>query len=98
MPPEQFVDAFELSRFYEQHVGCPPLIRLNGKTPVDADWVRGPRVDPDAWRAKLRGWHGNVGMLTGLLANGWYLVVVDGDAKVLHWQDSMIALRDLGLP
>ena len=67
-------DLIAVSRRMEQPVGVPPLIRLDGKVPLDAGWTTGPREDPDRWRSKLARHRGNVGLVTG---HG--LVVVDLD-------------------
>ena len=63
-----------MSRHLEQTLGVPPLIRLNGKAPLDTGWTTGPRRKPNEWRRRLADHTGNVGMVTG---DG--LVVVDVD-------------------
>lgn len=88
------VGAEALSFRYEERLGCPPLIRLTGKIAMDVGWPTGPFEEPDRWRAKLRAWHGNVGVVCG---HG--LVVVDVDLyKGPHVQAAIDDLHDRGLP
>ncbi len=82
----------QLSHQYETWLGCAPLLRVNGKAPLDQQWSTGPRRDPDLWRARLTDHHGNVGMLTG---DGMF--VVDVDLYHEGAQDSLDDLHDLGL-
>lgn len=77
----------------EEHLGCPPLIRLVGKRPLEVGWTFGPRNEPDRWRAKLDGHTGNVGMVCG---GG--LVVVDIDIHKPGVDRSIAELERLGLP
>jgi hypothetical protein len=83
----------QVSHQLETWLGCPPLIRLNGKAPLDPKWSSGPRCEPDVWRTRLDGYTGNVGLVTG---NG--LFVVDVDLYVVGAEDSVDDLYDLGLP
>jgi hypothetical protein len=87
------MDRVELSEEYERRLGCPPLIKFNGKRPLDQEWSSGPRQDPDAWRARLVGHNGNVGLVTG---GG--IFVVDIDLYRDGAQDALDALTDMGLP
>jgi len=81
------------SRLIEEALGVPPLIRCNGKRPLDRDWTKGPIRDASNWRRRLEPHEDNVGMLTG---NGY--VAVDVDLQVPGAQDSFDELRRLGLP
>jgi uncharacterized protein DUF3987/bifunctional DNA primase/polymerase-like protein len=92
------LSATEYSHQLEELLGVPPLIRINGKHPLDDAWSTGPRLDPAAWRVKLERHTGNLGMLTGALRGGGYLVVVDADARVPEWEESLNRLYALGLP
>jgi hypothetical protein len=86
-------DYLSVSRHLEQALGVPPLIRVNGKRALDAEWTTGPRLDPSGWRRRLADHGGNVGLLTG---DG--LVVVDVDLYHDGADDAIEALFDLGLP
>jgi len=77
----------------EEHLGCPPLIRLAGKRPLEVGWTFGPRNESDRWRAKLDGHTGNVGMVCG---GG--LVVVDIDVHKPGVDRSIAEAERLGLP
>lgn len=88
----------ELSAWYRETLGVPELIRVRGKVPIDAEWPTGPREHPALARALLEEWHGNLGLLTGQLANGLYLVVIDADLYLEGAADSLAALYELGLP
>jgi hypothetical protein len=77
----------EWSRFLEERLDRPPLIRCRDKVPLDTGWTTGPWDDPDTWRARLEGWAGQVGMLTG---RG--LLVVDVDAYKPGAEESFEAL------
>jgi hypothetical protein len=79
-------------------LGVPPLIRLVGKSPIDEAWTIGPRAEPEVWRSRLHGWGGNLGLLAGALRHGGFLVVVDADARVPGYEDSLQTLYELGLP
>src|SRR5262249_23720168 len=81
-----------ISSELETALGVPPLIRINGKRPLDQSWSSGPRRDPMGWRRRLREHHGNVGLLTG---DG--LVVVDVDLYVAGADDAITELHHLGL-
>jgi hypothetical protein len=81
------------SLWLEEHVGCPPLIRLAGKRPLEVGWTFGPRQEPERWRAKLDGHRGNVGMVCG---NG--IVVVDVDVHKPNVDRSIAELERRGLP
>jgi len=59
------VDLVELSRFVENRLGTPPLIRLNGKAPLDDGWPFSPWSEPDPWRERLVHHDGNVGVPLG---------------------------------
>lgn len=83
----------DVSLQLEEHLGCPPLIRLAGKRPFEVGWTFGPRQEPDRWRAKLDGHRGNVGMVCG---NG--LVVVDVDVHKPGVDRSIAELERRGLP
>jgi hypothetical protein len=85
-------DLVSVSRHLEEVLGVPPLIRCNGKAPLDPGWTTGPRTDPDRWRDRLVGHDHNVGMLTG---HG--LVVIDVDLYPPDAEGSLERLRDLGL-
>lgn len=87
------VDLMAVSRHLEQTLGVPPLIRCNGKAPLDAAWTTGPRTDPVQWRRRLDGHRHNVGMVTGA-----GLLVVDVDLYHPDGEGSLDRLRDLGLP
>ncbi len=87
------MDGVQLSERYEARLGCPPLIRVNGKCPLDLQWSSGPRQDPDGWRAKLEDHHGNVGLVTG---GG--ICVVDADFYNVGAEDALDDLYDIGLP
>jgi hypothetical protein len=79
------------SRFFEERLDRPPLIRWQyvgtDKVPLDKGWTTGPWDDPDGWRARLEGWTGEVGMLTG---RG--LLVLDVDAYKPGAEQSFEAL------
>ena len=81
------------SRRLETELGCPPLIRLAGKRPLDRGWTTGPRDDPDGWRSRLARHDGNVGMVCG---HG--LVVVDVDGYKPEAAASVDELDRRGLP
>jgi hypothetical protein len=85
-------DLVRYSRRLEDALGIPPLVRVNGKAPLDPSWTTGPRRDPGTWRAKLEGHRGNVGMLTG-----YGVVGFDVDLHHQGAADSLDALRDRGL-
>ena len=68
------MDLTEWSAVIEAALHRPPLIRANGKAPLDTGWTTEPFDDPDGWRSRLHGHTTNVGMVTG---RG--LLVVDGD-------------------
>jgi hypothetical protein len=85
-------DLVSVSRHLEQALGVPPLIRCNGKAPLDPGWTTGPRTDPDGWRDRLVGHEQNVGMLTG---HG--VVVIDVDLYHPDAEGSLDRLRELGL-
>ncbi len=87
------MDGVQLSERYEARFGCPPLIRVNGKAPLDQQWSSGPRQDPDVWRAKLEHHDGNVGLVTG---DG--IFVVDVDLYHVGAEDALDDLYDIGLP
>jgi hypothetical protein len=53
------------SKHLEEALGCPPLVRLNGKDAFERNWQYEGFEKPDAWRARLQGWQGNVGMVMG---------------------------------
>ena len=42
-----------------------PLIRVNGKRPLDAGWTQGPFDNSDFWRGLLENYIGNVGLVLG---------------------------------
>lgn len=86
-------DLVAVSRRLEELLGVPPLVRVNGKAPLDRSWTTGPRTQPAAWRQKLAKHEGNVGLLTG---HG--LFVVDVDLHVVGAEDSIDELHALGLP
>ena len=86
------MDRVQLSHQYEARLGCPPLIRINGKAPLDQQWSAGPRRDPDLWRARLQDHAGNVGLLTGA-----GLFVVDVDLYVDGAEDTLDDLFDMEL-
>jgi hypothetical protein len=77
----------------EQRFRVPPLVRLNGKAPIDHAWSTGPRREAQCWRKRLVGYEGNLGLLTG---EG--LVVVDVDLYKPGAEDSLAELHALGLP
>jgi hypothetical protein len=59
------VDLVEWSEHLEEVLHRPPLIKVNGKQPLDQGWPTGPFEDPDGWRDRLRNHHGNVGLVLG---------------------------------
>jgi hypothetical protein len=85
------MNMVEWSRFLEERLGRPPLIRWHyvedDKRPLDKDWTTGPWDDPDEWRSRLTGWTGQVGMVTG---RG--LLVIDVDAYKPGAEQSFEAL------
>jgi hypothetical protein len=83
------VDLTEWSRFVEERLDRPPLIRCRGKRPVDLGWTTGPWDEPDEWRQRLDGWAGNVAVLTG---RG--LLVLDVDLYKDGSEGSFEALLD----
>lgn len=87
------VDLVAVSRHLEQTLGVPPLVRVNGKRPLDPQWTTGPRSDPVGWRRRLERHEGNVGVLTG---DG--LVVIDADLYHHGAEDALDGLYDAGLP
>src|SRR5262245_10846234 len=87
------VDLVAVSRHLEQTLGVPPLIRCNGKVPLDAEWPTGPRQNPNGWRRRLVGHTLNVGMVTGA-----GLLSVDVDLHHPDGEGSFDRLRELGLP
>ena len=92
-------DAAELSRWYRELLGVPELIRAwwaSGQSIHGGRWARGE--EPELARALLEEWHGNLGLLTGLLASGLYLVVTDADLKHAGGEESLQRLYELGLP
>jgi hypothetical protein len=91
-------DLVSYSRRLEELWGCCPLLRVNGKAPIDRSWSTGPTRQPRAWRAKLEGWTGNVGLLCGELGDGSHLVVVDVDLYHDGAEDVLDDLYGLGLP
>ena len=91
-------DAYAYSLWIESQLGVPPIIRLHGKSPIDEAWTIGPRAEPEQWRERLRTWSGNLGLLAGALRQGGFLVIVDADARVDGYQDSLQTLYELGLP
>jgi hypothetical protein len=92
-PDTGMTDLVGYSRSVEDALGVPPLIRVNGKAPLDPAWTTGPRRDPSTWRRKLEGHTGNVGMLTGC-----GLVGIDVDLHHDGAADALDELRDRGLP
>jgi hypothetical protein len=77
----------------ERALSRPPLIRCAGKRALDQDWPSGPVDDPDAWRARLAGHVGNVGLVMG---GG--VLAVDCDTYKPGGEDSFKALiADTGL-
>lgn len=91
-------DGYAVSLWLEGLLGVPPVLPLNGKTPTREKWSMQPRLDPSAWREQLHGYFGNLGILTGALRGGGYLVIVDADARVPEWEDSLDRLYALGMP
>ena len=88
-------DYVAVSRHLEQSLGVPPLIRVNGKAPLDSAWTTGPRRDPSGWRRRLVNHPQNVGMLTG---DGLVVVDVDLYHEEEGAEDAVDSLYDLGLP
>lgn len=86
------MDLVAYSFQLEDALGIPPLIRVNGKAPLDPSWTTGPRRDPVQWRHKLERHSGNVGLLTG-----YGIVGVDVDLHHEGAAGSLDALRDRGL-
>lgn len=66
-----------------------PLIRVNGKAPLDRDWPNGPFDDPDGWHKKVVSHKGNVG-----LPMGRGLGAIDADLYKPLAQGSLEALVD----
>jgi hypothetical protein len=91
-------DLLTLSRDLESRLGVPPLIRLNGKEALDADWPRGPWNDPDLWRSRLESHQGAVGIITGCRPDrtGSGLLVADWDTYKPEGVISYEAAEDLG--
>src|SRR4051812_21371238 len=87
------MDGVQLSHQIEAWLGCAPLVRVNGKAPLDRGWTSGPRRDPDEWREGLIDHCGNVGVVTG---EG--IFAVDIDLYAPGAEDSIDALYDMGLP
>jgi hypothetical protein len=71
-------DAVEVSRFYEDRLTSYPLIRVRpgrSKAAMDPGWSSLNRAgDAEEWRARLEGWHGPLGLVTG---DGHVVVDVD---------------------
>jgi hypothetical protein len=87
------MDLVAWSHSVEGWLRRPPLIRCNGKRPLDTEWTTGPWDDPDHWRALLEGHQGNVGCLTG---RG--VLVIDVDSYKVGAEDAFDALvSDTGL-
>ncbi len=84
-------DLVTLSRRLELLLGCPPLVRLNGKRPLDADWPVGPRTDPDTWRDRLSNHRANVGMVCGA-----GILALDFDRYRPAGAETLRTLEDLG--
>ncbi len=59
------MNLVEWSLAVEAGLRRPPLIRCNGKAPLDRDWPTGPFDEPDKWRNRLVRHKGNVGMVCG---------------------------------
>jgi putative DNA primase/helicase len=59
------VDLVKWSLAVEAGLHRPPLIKVNGKAPLDRDWPTGPFDQPDEWRARLEHHQGNVGVVLG---------------------------------
>jgi putative DNA primase/helicase len=81
------MNLVDWSRFLEERLQRPSLIRVNGKAPLDQGWPEGPFNDPDGWRDKLNGHQGNVGVVLG---RG--LAVVDVDSYKPRAEESWDAL------
>ncbi len=79
----------EWSFLLERELHRPPLIRANGKAPLDTGWTTGPFDDPDGWRERLRGHTSNVGCVTG---RG--LLVLDVDTYKPEAEDSLRNLAE----
>ena len=85
-------DLVALSLQLEELLGVPPLVRINGKRPLDRQWSSGPRRNPTGWRRRLGEHNGNVGVLTGDR-----LVVIDVDLYHPGAEDAVEELHRLGL-
>jgi hypothetical protein len=59
------MELVEWSLVVEAGLHRPPLIRANGKAPLDRDWPTGPFEDPEGWRNRLEHHRGNVGLVLG---------------------------------
>jgi hypothetical protein len=86
------MNAVEWSRYLEERLERPPLIRWrlvgdHQKKPLDEEWTTGPWDEPERWRARLDGWTGGLGMLTG---HG--LLVIDVDLYKPRAEQSFEAL------
>jgi AAA domain/Bifunctional DNA primase/polymerase, N-terminal len=84
-------DPVEYSHHLEDALGIPPLVRTRGKGPFEENWSRGPLEQPDKWREKLRGWTGNLALITGD-----HLIGVDADLYMEGALGSWDALQDRG--
>lgn len=82
------MDLVEWSLVVEAGLQRPPLVRMNGKSPLDRDWPTGPFEDPDTWRQKLKRHKGNVGLILG---RG--VCAVDVDRYKADAEDSWDRLR-----
>lgn len=77
----------------ERLLGIPPLIRVNGKRPIDPNWTTGPREAPSEWRRRLHKHEGNLGAVTGA-----GLLVIDADLYHEGAEESLDELHERGLP
>ncbi len=87
------MDLVAWSSTVEVGLHRPPLLRVNGKAPLDPGWTVGPFEDPGHWRDLLVNHHGNVGIVCG---RGVLAIDVDSykDAGEGSW-DARVA--DCGL-
>ena len=94
------IDAAAVQDKYIAATGCWCLLRLayGGKKPVDEGWTSEPRRWPHIWQGKVAGWQGNLGLPTGLLPSGLYLVGADFDEYIAGCRDYMEHLFAAGVP
>ena len=91
-------DAFEWWQIFNGLLpgGAWSFIRCEGKHPIES-WPA-PQHDVAMHTNTLRGWRGNIGYPCGIQPGGWWLLVVDVDPRTPGADESLIVLRNLGMP